>query len=296
MKLERIYFTTEDNVELVGLLSTPENATEEVIISVHGMQSNCLKKREDLLGRAITASNIAYFAFNNRGHELAAYAKREVGNSELAGSSHEKIYDSYYDIKASIQKMLDLGYTRIHLQGHSLGCTKIIYTYNKLKEENSDILNNVKSVILLSLVDIPALQKFHLGEKNHAKALKFAKSKIAKGKEKSFMPSAAFIHPMSVKTYLQYFGEGNEKLDFAKFSDSEYEFKEINNIDVPLFMRWGTINEYLSQDLNELVPFLKSKIHNENLDIDYINDADHGYGEKEELLAKQIIEFMQKCD
>jgi len=73
--------------------------------------------------------------------------------------------------------MLELGYTKIHLQGHSLGCTKVIYTYNKLQEENSDLLNNISSVILLSLVDLPGIQRFHIGEENYKKCLEYANFK-----------------------------------------------------------------------------------------------------------------------
>ena len=81
------------------MLSTPNDNTDEVIISVHGMQSNCLKKREDILGEQITSNNLAYFAFNNRGHELMAYAKKREGNNITeAGSAYENFYDCYYDI------------------------------------------------------------------------------------------------------------------------------------------------------------------------------------------------------
>ena len=41
--LEKIYFETEDSVELFGLLHKPNKDTDEVVISVHGMQSNCFK-------------------------------------------------------------------------------------------------------------------------------------------------------------------------------------------------------------------------------------------------------------
>ena len=74
--LEKIYFETEDNVELFGLLHKPNVETDEVVISVHGMQSNCFKKREDILAKTINKAEIAYFAFNNRGTELMCYTKK----------------------------------------------------------------------------------------------------------------------------------------------------------------------------------------------------------------------------
>ena len=86
----------------------------------------------------------------------------------------------------------------------------------------------------------------------------------------------------------------NDKLNFARYSDENYDFKELNSIKIPLFMRWGTDNEYIQQKPNELVEFLKNKINNDNLDIDYIEEADHSYRGKENLLADQIIKFLVK--
>lgn len=289
--LEKIYFELEDKVELVGLLHKPENNTDEVVISVHGMQSNCFKRREDILAKTINQAGIAYFAFNNRGTELMCYTKKTDGSKKLNGGSvYEDVLESYYDIKGAIQKMLELGYNKIHLQGHSLGCTKIVYTYNKLKKENYKNLDTIKSIILLSLVDIVDCQKHDLGIEKYNKMLEHAIEKEAKGEEMKLMPLESFDHPISVKTYLRYFRD-NQDIDFAKFSDKKYDFKELNNIKVPLFLRWGE-NDLVVQDLKELIEFLKSKIKNKSLDIGYIKDTDHGYTNKEEFLGGEIVKFV----
>lgn len=123
--LEKIYFELEDKVELVGLLHMPKNETKEVVISIHGMQSNCFKKREDILAKAMNNAQIAYFAFNNRGTEIACYTKKTNGNKILnGGSAYEDVLDCYFDIKGAIDKMVELGFTKIHLQGHSLDVQK----------------------------------------------------------------------------------------------------------------------------------------------------------------------------
>lgn len=294
--LERIYFNLEDNVELVGLLQKPDINlnTDEVVISIHGMQSNCFKKREDILAKKANEAGIAYFAFNNRGTEIICYTKKIDGTKTLnGGCAYEDVLDSYYDIKGAISKMLELGFTKIHLQGHSLGCTKIVYTYNRLKKEKSNILNNIKSVILLSLVDLVDLQKYDLGAKKYNEMLKLSIEKEKNGEEMDLMPRDSFDHPISVKSYLRYYRD-NKEIDFAKFSDENYDFKELNNIDVPLFLRWGE-KDLVIQNINELIQFLKEKIKNKNLDIDYIRNTDHGYTGKEEVLGKEIAEFINKC-
>lgn len=293
--LEKIYFNLEDDVELVGLLQKPDNNlnTHEVVISVHGMQSNCFKKREDILANTINKAGIAYFAFNNRGTEIMCYTKKIDGSKTLnGGCAYEDVLDSYYDIKGAIKKMLELGFTKIHLQGHSLGCTKIVYTYNRLKEEKDDIVNNIKSVILLSLVDLIDLQKYDLGIDKYNEMLELAIEKEKNNEEMYLMPRDSFDHPISVKSYLRYYRD-NQDIDFARFSDKEYNFKELNNITVPLFLRWGE-KDLVIQDLNELSDFLKSKINNDSLDIGYIKGTDHGYTDKEEVLGEEIVKFLAK--
>ena len=233
--LEKVYFELEDKVELVGLLHKPKVETKEVVISIHGMQSNCFKKREDILAQNINNAGIAYFAFNNRGAELMSYTKKLDGRKELNGGSvYEDVLESYFDIKGAIEKMLELGFTKIHLQGHSLGCTKIVYAYNKLKEENYKNLDKIKSIILLSFVDIVDLQKYDLGEEKYNKMLEHAIQKEQKGEQMDLMPFDSFDHPISVKTYLRYYRD-NKEIDFAKFWDKTYDFKEVNNIKIPLF-------------------------------------------------------------
>lgn len=293
--LEKIYFDTEDSVELFGLLERPDNnlKTDEIVISVHGMQSNCYKKREDILGNTINKSGIAYFAFNNRGTEIACYTKKTDGSKTLnGGCAFEDILESYYDIKGAIDKTIQMGYTKIHLQGHSLGCTKIVYSYNRLKEEKYENLDKIKSVILLSWVDLVELQKYDLGIDKYNEVLKLAIEKEKNNEEMDLLPRDAFDHPISVKSYLRYYRD-NEDIDFARFSDKEYDFKEINNINIPLLLRWGEI-DLVIQKLDELIEFLKLKINNNRLDIGYIKDTDHGYTNKEEVLGKEIVKFLAK--
>lgn len=293
MIIEKIYFEIEDKVELVGLLHKPENNTKEVVISIHGMQSNCFKKREDILANQITNSGIAYFAFNNRGQELMCYTKKTDGTKVLNGGSvYEDPLESYYDIKGAIVKMLDLGYNKIHLQGHSLGCTKTVYSYNKLKGENFKYLDNIKSIMLLSLVDIVDCQKYDLGIEKYNKMLKIAIEMENEEQQMNLMPEESFDHPISAKAYLRYFRD-NEQINFAKFSDKDYDFKELNNIEIPLFLRWGE-TDLVVQNINDLIEFLKNKINNPNLDIGYIKDTDHGYTNKEKELAVEEIKFINK--
>ena len=61
-------------------------------------------------------------------------------------------------------------------------------------------------------------------------------------------------------------------------------------------MRWGNINELILQDAQKLCEFLKGKIKNNNLDINYIDGANHSYKGKEEELGEEIKNFLGKLN
>lgn len=292
--MEKIDFIATDGIELSGILYSGKEKSKKVILSVHGMTSNCFKKREDIISKFVNENGIDYFCFNNRGSEIVKYISKNInGKIEklLAGTAYEDVLEGYEDIVGGILKLKELGYEDIYLQGHSLGCTKIVYTYNELLDEDEkDILDSIKGVILLSLVDIPMAIKVYLGNK-YEDYLKLAEEKEQAGLRKELMPKGAFIHPISVKGFLRY-ARDNKDIDFAGYGRDE-KLEKLNNIKVPLFMRWGNDNEMILQKAEELVTIVNNIITNPNKDIDYVDGANHGYHEKEEIVAKDIVNFIK---
>ena len=290
--MEKVDFLATDGIELSGILYNGKEKNKKIILSIHGMASNCMKTRDTIIAKYANENNIDYFCFNNRGSEIVKYISKNINGKkekQLAGTAYEDVLESYEDIVGAILKLKELGYKDIYLQGHSLGCTKIVYTYNELLEEKeTDILNSIKGVILLSLIDIPMAIKVYTGEK-FEKYLKLAEEKENK---LELMPTSSFIHPISVKTFLRY-ARDNKEIDFARYG-RDNELEKLNNIKAPLFMRWGNDNEMILQKADELVSMVSNLIQNQNKDINYIDGANHSYNEKEEILAKEIIEFVKK--
>lgn len=293
MNIDTIFFKATDGVNLNGIIYKSKNKTQKILISVHGMATNCIKHRDEKIAEKINEINVDLLAFNNRGHDLVNYIKKEKDDKEeLSGTAYEEISECYNDILGAINYATQNDYDEIYLMGHSLGSTKTIYAYNKIIKENKNITEKIKGIVLLSLVDIPLATKIYLQE-NFAPIVTYAKNMKKEGMENELMPEKSFIHPISVKTFLRYAIE-NEDIDFAKFSDKTYDFKEINNIKMPLFMRWGNNKELIVQKADELCKDLKTKINNLELNIGYIDGADHSYNGKEEILANEIKEFIVK--
>ena len=293
MNIKTSFFKATDGVDLKGIIYKSQVKTQKLLISIHGMGTNCIKERDEKIAEKVNELNIDFLAFNNRGHDLTNYIKKENKDKEqLAGTSYEEILECYEDILGAINYATQNNYSEIYLMGHSLGCTKTIYTYNKLLEENQEeILNKIKGIILLSLVDIPLSIQIYLKDKFPV-MVTYAKNMKKEGIENSLMPEESFIHPISVKTFLRY-SIDNKDIDFARFSDEDYNYKKLNNIKVPLFMRWGNDRELIIQKADKLCDMLKEKINNKSLDIGFIDGANHSYTGKEEILANEIKEFIK---
>ena len=71
--MEKIDFLATDGIELNGILYKGEEKTNKIILSIHGMTSNCFKKRDDIIAKSANENGIDYFCFNNRGSEIVKY-------------------------------------------------------------------------------------------------------------------------------------------------------------------------------------------------------------------------------
>ena len=99
--IEKIYFELEDKVELVGLLHTPQIKTDEIVISIHGMQSNCFKRREDILAKNINDAILSEL--------FKSYDKNTVIDISK-GHNKNKSFNNSIDYFKSIHDALYLNY------------------------------------------------------------------------------------------------------------------------------------------------------------------------------------------
>ena len=101
MSIEIVHFKAEDEINLTGIIYKSEKETDKILISVHGMVSNCLKRRNEEIANKINNISIDLLAFNNRGHDIANYIKKSNGDKIISGTAYEDVEDGYYDILRS---------------------------------------------------------------------------------------------------------------------------------------------------------------------------------------------------
>ena len=75
MNMQTTFFKATDGVELKGIIYKSKNKTKKILISIHGMATNCIKQRDEKIAEKLNELDINFLAFNNRGHDLISYIK-----------------------------------------------------------------------------------------------------------------------------------------------------------------------------------------------------------------------------
>lgn len=116
---------TNDGIELQGLMAEPGEDAETIVIHFHGMQGNFYENGfvQEMLSE-LPENQITFLTVEERGSEAVKYFDQE-GEMAKIGDAFEDFEESLKDIDAWIQFARDSGYSRILLQGHSLGTMKV---------------------------------------------------------------------------------------------------------------------------------------------------------------------------
>lgn len=147
-----ISFNNTNNLELIGLLFEPQDlTTQTIVIHVHGNYGNFYNNKFIWhMSNIYTENGIAFLSFNLSAHDGLCEGYR-LGELDYIGGGVADYNESLLDIDAAVRFVRQNGYKNIILQGHSLGCDKILdYVINK----SCDIFK----IILLSPVDSYAVQ------------------------------------------------------------------------------------------------------------------------------------------
>jgi pimeloyl-ACP methyl ester carboxylesterase len=220
---------TKDNIELVGLLFEPDTSTKKILIHVHGMGGNFYENRFlDSIVQNLTDNDIAFFAFNNRGCEIFKDLLKTTNSTiEIVriGNAYEKFEESQIDISAAIDEMSKLGFSEIHLSGHSLGSPKVAYYLAQTNDQR------VNSVLFLSPSDMLGLVRSDM--KKFQMNISEATKMVTDGKGNELLSLQVWgEYPISASTYLSLFAD-DSKAGIFNFHDPNDKLEVLNKIKQP---------------------------------------------------------------
>lgn len=276
---------TKDGLEIHGLLFEPDRRTDKALIHIHGWVGNFYENKFiDYIAKEVTSKGFAFLTFNNRGAGIINdFIKRKKTKVDYAriGGSLEEFKDCIFDIKAVVDFLSKKGYKKIALQGHSLGCQKATFYKYKTKDRR------IKSLVLLAPVDDVAFTKNVLKNK-YKKALKIAREMVKKEKGNNPVPKwMAFYELLNAKMFLNV---ADPESASGRIFDFSGELKEIKNVNCPVFVVFGSKDNYQAKP-EEKLNILRENV--EDCNIKLVKNAGHGFVNSEEKLSKLVANWLK---
>jgi len=149
-----VKITAGDGHELDGILYEADESIATVL-HVHGSLGNFYHQRFiTVFARRLTGEGINLLSCNMRAHDGIAEGYDGEGEMKYVGGSLARFETCVEDIKGAVAWSRSLG-RKVYLQGHSLGCDRVLHY---LKETGEGL-----SPILLSTCDSYQLQREWLG-------------------------------------------------------------------------------------------------------------------------------------
>ncbi len=272
---------TRDGIILEGIAVLPKRKTKTALIWLHGLSSRFSsgQKMTQEVSSACKRAGIGYFKFNTRGHDIASRA-----NKKIIGGGFERFDDCIYDIRAMIRFAHKLGFSDIILAGHSTGANKALYYCYKTKDRS------VKKLILLGAInDIVALRK-KMGIKKFTNACAIA-SRLRKNSN-ALMPTQYGLFSACRFWSLCHVGE---KEDTFPYYDDTRRWIALESIRIPLAVIIGSRDQYLDRTPSDyLAAFKRHTLLTKRFQGIIIKGANHGFHQKENDLAKEVITWAKR--
>jgi len=278
---------TEDNLEHQGILFEHENQEKKakVVVFVHGAGSSFMDDRfPEELARQLTARGVAFFAANNRGHDVVSDVRMlddsDIKTTVRLGHAYELFVDCMHDIASYINLVIDeLGYESVILMGHSLGASKAAY----YMAETGD--SRVCALVLASPPDIQGLLKDAANPKRNESESGEPSGNILLDKYRIKFP----VNPPTQKSFLGKRARAN----MFPFHNRRARFARLGKITVPILALYGTEDEPVVTPIVDCLSIIAKKaISSAHVSRRIIAGAPHNYLAYEGRVAWAITRWV----
>ena len=273
--LDFIRFNATDKVELQGWLNNEEGDT--AVIHIHGMSGNGYENYFlDNLRQMYAEKGISLFTIDSRGRGIISDFRQNDGWLH-GGSCFEIFNQSTNDIQGAINYLKTLGKTRFILQGHSLGCTKVV---NFVLTQNT---SDIQKVILLAPTDMVGWAHT---DSNHAEYLARAKQLVAKNNGQALVSAECWLDktPISAQTYPTICEAGSSADMYGEREGGAL----LGRVSLPMLILYGTNDIGITKIDGTIDKWLEriEKIKNNHTRIAVIDGASHGFRDFESELTE----------
>lgn len=281
MHVELVQTRTRDGVRLDGILQhaetdIPSRPSLDAVICLSGVGSNFYGSSIiEKLAQMFCLDGIAALRVNTRGHDGVSTAATTAGGI-LQGAAYEIVDDCRHDINAWVNFVVERGYSRVALLGHSLGAVKSVYA--QVHESHA----NVSWVIAISP---PCLSYTAFLQGTQATAfqnsMRLAQSYLDQGTPDTLF-LATFPYPLviSAATYVDKYGP-SERYNLLRWA---------HRVTCPLLFAFGERelrgDNVAFQDIVERINTLPWKQAAPKISV--IPEANHNYSGQGDMLGEAI--------
>jgi len=287
--MNTLYIWTEDELRLQGIHYEPKDKNICVLV-VHGMSGSIIENYfADVLGKTLSKAGIGCVFGHNRGHNHINDIPKKNGKTVRIGAVYERFNDCVYDIDAWLSEVRKLGYKKIVILGHSLGCNKTIRYFSKKKPKD------VIGVILASPPDMVGLFEKPEYQPNHKELLKEARENVKKGNPRKLVSGILWDwYTLSSQTYLDLSEQGGPADNLSVLRNPE-KFPELAQINVPILGIMGEKDDIAICTLKEDLDLIKEKATGCPSFIKcFIKDGTHTYDNQEEQFANTVLNWIKE--
>ena len=279
-----VEFETPKKIRLRGLWYGPQKP-KRVIVFVHGLGGSVFSMRRVL--DSLISRDTAVFTFNNRGHDLMSDFVRTGGKAALerAGKAHEVFTECVDDIQGAVNFVQKKGIKDIFLTGHSTGCQKSIYWASQKNGGRA-----VKGIILLAPISDYEAELHRKGKVKIARAEKYAKALVRKGKKHELLPSLLWHEVMDAQRFLSLYTKVTPENTFP-YGRPEQAPKALASVKVPVLVCWGEKDEYADRLAEEVAEWFEAHLKSPYR-ITIIPNVGHHFKGEDKLVVKIVRNFM----
>ncbi len=286
MVVELVKTTTSDGLRLDGALHQVPSAISrrvklDAVICIHGVASNFYGSTLlESLSDALTDLGIASLRINTRGHDTLTTVNTPAGPRRM-GAAYEVVQECQFDIAAWVGLLVERGYNRVGLLGHSLGAIKSIFA------ASHDPPSNLQCVIAASAPRL-SYKCFSTGSaaSDFLEAISTAQLHVREGRPLAlFEARVPFPLIVGAAAYLEKYGP-EERYDILRFID-RLNCPALFTFGALELTRGGVAFAGLAESIREI------KQSHQDFSISVIPEADHFYSGVRQELNREVCGWLR---